>query len=86
MDYLPGEIRKYEPETAFHAGSFGLNIFNEIIRDAHIYLKNGGYLVFEVGLGQGKFLLKKIQSNHYYSKVEGVCDYNNDIRVLIVQK
>lgn len=86
IEHLPNEIKKHEPENAFRAGSFGLDIFNEIIKLAHIYLKAGGYLIFEVGVGQGAFLMKKINKNQNYSNVESVYDQNNDIRVLIIQK
>lgn len=82
---LPPEIKEYEPEAAFNAGTFGLDIFNRIIKDAPDYLRSGGYLLFEVGLGQGDFLIKRLKKNKHYSSVEGVCDQNGNVRVLIIR-
>jgi len=83
---LPSEIKEHEPEAAFNAGAFGLDIFNRIIKDATTFLKNGGYLLFEVGLGQGEFLIKRIKKNKNYSSVKGIRDENDDIRVLVIKK
>lgn len=86
INNLPTEIRQHEPEAAFNAGTFGLDIFNGIIKQSVDYLKDGGYLLFEVGLGQGEFLIKRLKRNKNYSSVESICDSNGDIRVLVIKK
>lgn len=76
------EIAQHEPEEAFDAGPFGLSIFNQLISMAPIYLRAGGFLIFECGLGQGEFLAKRISGNKSYASVEQVRDENGDVRVL----
>ncbi len=76
------EIAQHEPEEAFDAGPFGLSIFNQLITLAPSYLRSGGFLIFECGLGQGQFLAKRISGNKSYANVEQVCDENGNVRVL----
>jgi len=76
------EIAQHEPEEAFDAGPFGLSIFNQLISVAPDYLRVGGILIFECGLGQGEFLAKRIRSNGRYTNIEQLCDEHNNVRVL----
>jgi release factor glutamine methyltransferase len=76
------EIAQHEPEEAFDAGPFGLSIFNQLIALAPSYLRAGGFLIFECGLGQGEFLAKRIGGNKCYANVEKLCDEQGNVRVL----
>lgn len=76
------EIAQHEPEEAFDAGPFGLSIFNQLIALAPKYLRAGGFLIFECGLGQGDFLAKRIGGNKSYASVEKFCDEQGNVRVL----
>ena len=76
------EIAQHEPEEAFDAGPFGLSIFNQLIAVAPNYLRAGGFLIFECGLGQGEFLAKRISGNKRYASVEQVHDEHGNVRVL----
>ena len=76
------EIAQHEPEEAFDAGPFGLSVFNQLIELSPTYLRAGGFLIFECGLGQGDFLAKRIRANKNYKSVEQVCDENGNVRVL----
>ena len=79
---MAAEIADHEPEEAFDAGPFGLSIFNKIIAQAPEYLKRGGHLLFECGLGQGEFLAKRIGANKLYRRVLEVRDALGEVRVL----
>lgn len=79
------EIAQHEPEEAFDAGPFGLSIFNQLIAVAPSYLRTGGFLIFECGLGQGEFLAKRISGNKSYASVEQVHDEHGNVRVLKAQ-
>lgn len=79
------EIAQHEPEEAFDAGPFGLSIFNQLIAVAPDYLRAGGFLIFECGLGQGEFLAKRIAGNKHYASVEQVHDEHGNVRVLKAQ-
>lgn len=43
-----------QPREAFDAGPYGFAIHKRVIQDAPTYLRNGGWLVMEIGLGQEK--------------------------------
>jgi release factor glutamine methyltransferase len=82
VKHMAEEISQHEPEEAFNAGPFGLSIFNQLIEQSPIYLRVGGFLIFECGLGQGEFLAKRIAANKRYKNVEQLCDENGNVRVL----
>jgi len=51
LETLPSEIIAYEPRLAFDGGPFGVRILQRLMREAPRYLRFGGWLAFEVGLG-----------------------------------
>lgn len=77
------EISEHEPSLAFDGGSFGIKILHRLIKEAPLYLKKGGWLAFEVGLGQGKTLVRRMEKKYSYSQVVPVTDENGDIRVIL---
>ena len=42
----------YEPAAALFAGPDGLAVIRRLLRDAPLFLRRDGYLVFEIGFGQ----------------------------------
>jgi len=82
VKHMAEEISQHEPEEAFNAGPFGLSIFNQLIELSPMYLRSGGFLIFECGLGQGEFLARRIAANGRYKNVEQLCDENGNLRVL----
>lgn len=82
VKYMAEEISLHEPEEAFNAGPFGLSIFNQLIELSPAYLRTGGCLIFECGLGQGEFLAKRIAANGRYKSVEQIRDDSGNVRVL----
>lgn len=51
-DKVQREVRKFEPKTAVFAGREGLDVISQLIPQAHVRLKPGGWLVMEIGFGQ----------------------------------
>jgi release factor glutamine methyltransferase len=51
-DQLPDNVRNFEPAVALFAGGDGLDAFRRVASDASRYLKPGGLLLVEVGMGQ----------------------------------
>ena len=50
---LQPEVARYEPRMALDGGPDGLDTIRELVRDAREWLMPGGYLAFEIGMGQG---------------------------------
>jgi release factor glutamine methyltransferase len=49
---LAPEVRDCEPPRALVAGKSGLEFIRRLVKSAPVYLKPGGYLLFEIGEGQ----------------------------------
>ena len=83
---MNAEISLNEPALAFDGGMLGLKLIQRIINDAPKFLVPGGWLIFEVGVGQGDFVLKLIDKTRMYKQSDSVTDEAGNIRVILVQK
>jgi len=82
---MPEEIIKYEPEQAFNGGPYGLNIIFRLIKDSVELIKKEGWLCFEVGLGQGEGIMKIMERNKQFQKIEFDTDENGNVRSILAQ-
>ena len=82
---MAGEISEYEPEMAFNGGVFGINLMRKLITESPEFIKSGGHLLFEVGLGQGPTMQKQISKLPDYDEVKAIADANGDIRVIVAR-
>ena len=81
------EIADYEPEMAFKGGGLlGLNIVQNLIKNAVRFLRNGGMLIFEIGLGQGNYIVNLCKKFGLYQSVVTETDNDGHIRVIGVRK
>lgn len=80
------EISGHEPSMAFDGGMFGTNIIQKLILESPKFLAQDGWLVFEVGAGQGDFIIRLCRNSGNYKIVESVCDGLGNIRVVAAQK
>lgn len=76
------EISRHEPVLAFDGGPFGISIVQRLLTDAPRFLKPGGWLVFEVGLGQGDAVFKRLEKSSGYDVLESMSDDKGNVRVL----
>lgn len=83
LESMPDEIISFEPSMAFDGGPFGIKILGRIIKEAPKYLNDGGWLAFEVGLGQGEPLLKRLEKNKNYKNFRTVKNETGEIRVIL---
>ena len=80
------EISSNEPREAFDGGIFGLSIIQRLIRESPEFLiPKIGWLLFEVGAGQGEMILKLCQKSQLYDTIETVSDSSSVIRVLYMR-
>jgi release factor glutamine methyltransferase len=83
---LQPEVRDFEPETALIAGPEGTEIAERIIHQAPEYLKPGGLLIMEMGIGQAAALRKIIEHTHQFGPIEIVKDLAGIERVITAKR
>ncbi|MBW8886685.1 MAG: peptide chain release factor N(5)-glutamine methyltransferase [Fibrobacteres bacterium] len=82
---LPNAIAR-EPSMAFDGGPFGVSILMKLIKQAPRFLKPGGWLCFEAGLGQGEPMAKQLRRSSDYDLVETACDEAGAVRALMARR
>ena len=65
VDALPPLIRDHEPRTALDGGADGLAIIRNLVHDAAIALKKGGFLFMEIGEHQGPAVLEILEGDGF---------------------
>lgn len=85
IERLQPEI-SYEPTIALDGGKDGLEFYRKIINDAPHYLKDGGFLILEMGFGQKDAIKNIFQKTQDFEIINEVKDYSNIDRVIIAQK
>lgn len=83
LETMPGEIVGHEPHLAFDGGPLGVRILTRVVREAPRFLKPGGWLAVEIGLGQGKAMRQRLEAAGSYARVEEVLDAQGEIRALL---
>src|SRR5207249_8432934 len=59
----PPEVRNFEPRAALAAGPDGLVFHRHLAREAGAFLKTGGHLIAEIGIGQDA-AVRALYSDH----------------------
>ncbi len=78
------EVQK-EPTTALDGGDDGLNFYRAIIARYASHLRDGGYLLFECGIGQA-FAIEQMLLSSGFSQPIRVSDYGGVVRVVGAKK
>lgn len=82
---LMPEVKEYEPRMALTDGGDGYYFYKKISKESVNYLKNGGYLAFEVGYNQGETVSQLMEKNGFQI-IGRVADYGGIERVIIGRK
>ena len=82
-EMLAREVREFEPSQALFAGADGLEIYRRLIPAARAGLRHGGWLVMEMGVGQGQPIQAMLKN---WSEVASVADLQGIERVLCARK
>lgn len=80
MSKLDNNVKDFEPQIALFGGEDGLDFYRAISDGAHLFLRKGGILAFEVGYNQAEDV-KRIMSIHF-DKVKIKKDYSGIERVV----
>ncbi len=83
---LAKEVKDYEPAVALNGGEDGLAFYRRIIPQAPGYLREGGWLLLEVALGQGPDVCELIEEEGHFLKPERIPDLSGIGRVVKAQK
>ena len=80
------EISNHEPALAFDGGMFGTKIIQRLIMESPRFLIKGGWLLFEVGVGQGDFILRLFENSTDFDQLSSLKDKTGNIRVIVAKK
>ena len=83
---LQPEVRDFEPELALIAGPEGTEVAERIIGAAPEYLRPGGSLIVEMGLGQAESLRRIIKAAGKYGPIDVLKDLAGIERVIVAKK
>jgi HemK-like putative methylase len=76
----------HEPREAFDAGPYGLSIHQRAIAQSAKYLRSGGRMFCEFGVGQSKQVAMLFDRTREYGPVTFACDRAGEPRVAMAQK
>ena len=83
---LQKEVKEFEPPQAlFTNDEQGIAFYKKIIQNSQKFLNNNGFLAFELGINQVRFVKDLFLSNNFQN-VKIYKDLNNIERVITAQK
>lgn len=82
---LSTEVKDQEPSLALDGGIDGLDFYRRIVVEGKSYLKEGGYLLFEIGHDQMEAVCRLMKENDYQN-VKGYKDLSGNDRMVIGYK
>ncbi|WP_375142877.1 N5-glutamine methyltransferase family protein [Pelagibacterium sp. 26DY04] len=74
-----------EPREAFDGGPYGIALHQRILADAPTFLKAGGWLGLEFGLGQARQIFALIKRSKVWSDPQWAHDADGQERVVFIQ-
>ena len=83
---MAAEISAHEPALAFDGGPFGVAILMRLLEGAPGLLRAGGWLAFEIGLGQGPGLVKRLTASPAFDRVRAIEDEAGAIRAIVARR
>ncbi|MAO86619.1 MAG: protein-(glutamine-N5) methyltransferase, release factor-specific [Candidatus Marinimicrobia bacterium] len=85
MDTLMKEVRDYEPDLALTDYEDGLTFYRHLADTAQKWVRPGGWLILEVGLGEHPQKAITCFDTKGFAQLELIADFNTDDRILKVQ-
>jgi release factor glutamine methyltransferase len=89
--YIPAADRNklapevlHDPAVALFGGERGDELIRRLIEEAPTYLRSGGLLALEIGVGQSQPLLELLSQNNYHD-IEAKTDYSGTPRFLFAR-
>jgi release factor glutamine methyltransferase len=85
VDTMPNEIIEFEPRLAFDGGPLGIKILQRLIREAPRFLRKGGSLAFEVGFGQGRAIIQRLNHARSFTEIRPIEDDSGEVRAIVAR-
>ena len=82
IDTLSEEVKK-EPKIALDGGASGLDIYIKIIKESKKFIKDNGYLIFEIGYDELQSMKDIIKKDKNFEMLESVKDLAGNDRVVV---
>lgn len=76
------ELLEHEPREAFDGGPYGLSIQQRVVKEALPFLRPGGTLLFEIGLGQERQVKMLFDRAKEYEDIRLVTNASGEVRVM----
>ena len=84
LQFLPADVQRYEPTAALDGGTDGLSLVRAVVRAAASLLRDGGWLLTEVGGDQDRRLAPDLAAAGF-ARVATWHDEDGDLRGLEAQ-
>jgi release factor glutamine methyltransferase len=85
LEKTHAQLLEHEPRAAFDGGPYGISILTRLLQDAPAFLKPGGHLLFEFGLGQAKLVQRLAERGQAWAELRFATDAQGEPRVGIVR-
>ncbi|MCK5554067.1 MAG: peptide chain release factor N(5)-glutamine methyltransferase [Deltaproteobacteria bacterium] len=83
---LPREIAEFEPRIALDGGPDGLQFIRKIVMGVRAFLKDGGWLILELGQRQGDAIAEMIRDAGFFESPSIAKDHSGADRVVRARK
>jgi release factor glutamine methyltransferase len=80
------ELLEHEPREAFDGGPYGLSIHQRVVKEALPFLRPGGTLLFEIGLGQERQVKMLFDRVKAYEEIRFLANCAGAVRVVSGRK
>jgi HemK-like putative methylase len=80
------ELLTREPIEAFDGGPYGISIHQRLVKEAIEFIRPGGWLLFEMGLGQDRQIKMLFDRAKTYASFEFVADGAGQPRVAVARR
>jgi len=80
------ELLEHEPREAFDGGPYGLSIQQRVVKEALPFLRPGGILLFEIGLGQERQVRMLFERTKAYEDILSVVNAEGEVLVVSGRK
>ena len=82
IEALAVGVSDHEPKLALDGGPTGLEVVQQLIRQARQHLKPTGYLILEIGAAQELEVCKLVETSGEYEVLPTIRDYSGHPRVI----